>query len=162
GARARCWTAKCTPSTREYALIQKPDLAAAIMVAVRAPSIHNTQPWRWRIRPGAVELYADWTRHLPWTDPNRRDLVLSCCAALHRLRVALAAQNVATRVDRLPDPENSRKLATITLEAGEGDDDLASLFPAIGRRRTERRQMSHRAVPAPLVRACAEQARREG
>ena len=61
------------------------DLTTAIEHALRAPSVHNTQPWRWRIRPDAVELHADWNRHLVATDPDRRDLVLSCGAALHHL-----------------------------------------------------------------------------
>jgi nitroreductase len=61
------------------------DLSTAIEHALRAPSVHNTQPWRWRIRPNAVELHADWNRHLVATDPDRRDLVLSCGAALHHV-----------------------------------------------------------------------------
>lgn len=78
------------------------DLYTAVEQALRAPSVHNTQPWRWRIRPEAVELHADWRRHLVATDPDRRDLILSCGAALHHLRVALSAQGLAVRVDRLP------------------------------------------------------------
>ena len=70
------------------------DLTAAVEHALRAPSVHNTQPWRWRIRPDAVELHADWNRHLVATDPDRRDLVLSCGAALHHLQVALAARGL--------------------------------------------------------------------
>jgi hypothetical protein len=141
------------------------DLEAAVSWALRAPSVHNTQPWRWRIRPGEVELHADWTRHLPWTDPDRRDLYLSCGAALHHLRVALAARGLVARVDRLPDPERCGHLATVTVSVGDSasvDHDTAALFPAIERRRTERRQMSHRPVPTNLLDRCAEQARREG
>jgi hypothetical protein len=66
---------------------QPADLAEAVQHAMRAPSVHNTQPWLWRIGPGVVELHADWTRHLAATDPDRRDLLLSCGAALHHLRV---------------------------------------------------------------------------
>ena len=68
--------------------------------------MHNTQPWLWRIGPGTVELHADWTRHLPATDPDRRDVLLSCGAALHHLQVALAARGTAAQVNRLPDPED--------------------------------------------------------
>ena len=53
------------------------DLVAAVEHALRAPSVHNSQPWRWRIRPDSVELHADWDRHLVATDPDRRDLVLA-------------------------------------------------------------------------------------
>jgi hypothetical protein len=37
--------------------------------AVLAPSGHNTQPWLFRMRDQAVELYADRTRALPVVDP---------------------------------------------------------------------------------------------
>lgn len=144
-------------------MTDEPNLAVAVETALRAPSVHNTQPWRWHIRPEAVELHADFNRHLPWTDPARRDLVLSCGAALHHLRVALAAQDLATRVDRLPDAESEGHLATVTVSPGTGGDQaLARLLPALERRRTERRQMSMRPVPATAVAECVRQARLEG
>ncbi|WP_051581725.1 Acg family FMN-binding oxidoreductase [Pseudonocardia acaciae] len=138
------------------------DLVAALEHAVRAPSVHNTQPWRWRIRAGSVELHADWTRHLSWTDPDRRDLLLSCGAALHHLRVALAAQHLAVTVDRFPDPDHEGHLATVTIRPGPGDPAEAALFGAIHRRRTDRRRMSRRPVPPRMLRAIAEHARRQG
>ena len=69
-----------------------PQLAEAVEHALRAPSVHNTQPWRWRIddADGVVELYADRNRHLSATDPDGRDLLISCGAALDHLVVALA------------------------------------------------------------------------
>ena len=54
-------------------------LDEAVGHALRAPSVHNTQPWRWRIdtADGVVELYADRGRHLAATDPEGRDLLIS-------------------------------------------------------------------------------------
>lgn len=142
------------------------ELATAVQHALRAPSVHNTQPWRWRIRSGAVELHADWNRHLVATDPDRRDLILSCGAALHHLQVALAAAGSAVQVDRMPDPEDRGHLATVTVRKAHAhtDDTIAdaALFPAIDRRRTDRRRMSHRPVPERDVRALVEHAHRIG
>ena len=45
-------------------------------VATRAPSIHNSQPWRWRVGTQSLHLYADPDRRLPNTDPDSRDLLL--------------------------------------------------------------------------------------
>jgi len=148
--------------TRKRIMTQLTDLAEVVERALRAPSVHNTQPWLWRIRPGVVELYADWTRQLAATDPDRRDLILSCGAALHHLQVSLAARGLAARVERLPDPEDPGHLATITLRPGTGDTADAALFPGIDRRRTERRRMSHRPVPTRHLRTLAEQASRAG
>jgi nitroreductase len=138
------------------------DLAGAVEHALRAPSVHNTQPWRWRITRNAVELHADWGRHLAATDPDRRDLVLSCGAALHHLLVALAAQAAGVQVDRLPDPDDDGHLATVTVGPEVDVPADATLLPAIDRRRTDRRRMSHRPVPAEHLHVLAEQARRAG
>lgn len=137
-------------------------LVEAVKSALRAPSVHNTQPWRWRIGPSAVDLHADWTRHLAWTDPDRRDLVVSCGAALHHLRVGLAGRDLAVQVDRLPDPDNLGHLATVAIVSGRGDAELGALLPSIARRRTDRRRMSRGSVPASVVHACVEQGEREG
>ena len=77
-------------------------------MATRAPSIHNSQPWLWRMGPHGLELHADPTRRLPRTDPVGRDQVISCGAALHHLLVALAANGQGARVHRLPDPARRR------------------------------------------------------
>jgi nitroreductase len=138
------------------------DLTAAVEFALRAPSVHNTQPWHWRIRPDAVELHADWNRHLVATDPDRRDLILSCGAALHHLEVALAARGLTAQVRRMPDGEDRGHLATVAVRPGRADALDADQFPAIDLRRTDRRRMSHRPVPAEHVAALTEQARRVG
>ena len=137
-----------------------PSLTAAVEQALRAPSVHNTQPWRWRVGADSVELHADPDRHLPVTDPDRRDLLLSCGAVLHHLTVALAGAGVAAVVERLPDPEDSTHLATVSV--GRGPATGAELFPAIAQRRTERRRMSHRPVPGELVADLAAHAARAG
>ena len=137
-------------------------LITGVEHALRAPSVHNTQPWRWRIADDAVELHADWNRHLVATDPGRRDLVISCGAALHHLLVALAAQGVEVRVDRLPDPENSGHLATVVVQPDAGHPGDATLFRYISRRRTDRRRMSQRPVSTAHLRDLSERAERAG
>ena len=93
---------------------------SALQLAARAPSVHNTQPWRWRIGDRSIELLADEARRLRATDQDGRDLMLSCGAALHHLRVTLAAAGVDTTVHRLPDPARPDLLATIELHPGSG------------------------------------------
>lgn len=114
-------------------------LAAAVERALRAPSVHNTQPWRWRLSAGAVELHADPSRQLVATDPDGRDLVLSCGAALHHLRVALAAADLSARVHRLPAPRDRWHLATVHVRPGAPESGVAALSRAVEERRTDRR-----------------------
>lgn len=137
-------------------------LLAAVEDALRAPSVHNTQPWQWRILPDGVELHADWNRHLIATDPDRRDLVLSCGAALHHLEVALAGRGLAVQVRRMPDRADRGHLATVAARLGSHDVADAAQFPAIGRWHTDRRQMSDRPVADDHLRSLAEHARRTG
>src|SRR3982750_4766364 len=88
-------------------------LRAAIELASHAPSVHNSQPWRWVIGPRTVHLYADLRRWLPATDADGRDLVVSCGAVLHHLRVALAASGMHAVVHRIPDPARPDDLAAL-------------------------------------------------
>ncbi len=91
-------------------------LVAAATDAARAPSIHNTQPWRWQIQGATADLYADTRRELRVTDPDRRLLTLSCGAALHQACVALAAAGIAVDVVRLANPNDERRPAAVTAD----------------------------------------------
>lgn len=127
-------------------------LIAAVTVAGAAPSIHNTQPWHWRVRHGVADLYADARRHLAVADPDRRLLTLSCGAALHHACVALAADGVATEVTRTPEVTGDDHLASIAVTGPmvvtHGD---TRLFQAIATRHTDRRPLLDEAVPAATI-----------
>jgi hypothetical protein len=66
-------------------------LEPATRTSLYAPSVFNTQPWRWRIIADRTELYADSTRRLDVTDPAGRLLLISCGAVvpIERLEGAL-------------------------------------------------------------------------
>lgn len=131
-----------------------PDVATLRRViehAVRAPSVHNSQPWLWRVDPEGVDLFADPDRRLFATDPDGRDLLLSCGAALHHLVVALAGLGVRARVDRFPDPEDSEHLARVVPVDGAPAPDAVRLAAAIARRRTDRRRFGIRPVDRAVL-----------
>jgi len=73
-----------------------------IGVAARAPSVHNTQPWMFRVSDDAIELYSDATRQLR-ADPDGREMLISCGAALYGLRLAVRSLGFLAEVDLLPD-----------------------------------------------------------
>lgn len=118
-----------------------------LTLATQAPSMHNTQPWRWRVGPESLSLFADPSRHLVHADPDRRYLLISCGATLNHCTVALAALGWNSKVHRLPDPSDPDHLATITVSPQPPGELDAVLATAIGRRRTDRRTYSSWPVP---------------
>ena len=135
---------------------------SVITLALRAPSIHNSQPWRWIVGDNSVHLFADPYRHLPTTDPDSRDLLVSCGAGLHHLRVAFAAVGWATTVHRLPNPAQPDHLAAVECFPRAATAEDIALAAAISHRRTDRRRFSSWAVPAGLVHTLAERATAQG
>lgn len=137
-------------------------LRTVLTLAARAPSIHNTQPWHWRVGAASVELFAEPGMHLPSTDPDGRDLIISCGVALHHCVVALASMGWRAKVSRLPDPGNPRHLATIEVVPQAPDQSDIALAAAIPRRRTDRRAYSSWPVPGGDIAQMAARAARHG
>jgi nitroreductase len=152
-----------TSGQQHVPLADEATLRRAVASAVRAPSVYNSQPWRWRISAtGGVDLYADPDRHLITTDSQGRDLLLSCGAALHHLTVALAGLGWATVTTPLPDPENLNHLARVQPHGPTPDPGAARLAPAIQRRHTDRRRFSPAPVATEVLDALIEQATAHG
>ncbi len=84
----------------------------AVLSACRAPSLHNSQPWRWLFSGGELRLFLDPSR-VTDTDQSAREALIGCGATLDHVRVATAAAGWHANVDRFPDPTNSNHLASI-------------------------------------------------
>jgi nitroreductase len=118
-----------------------------VEIAARAPSVHNTQPWRWRGGSHTLELYADNARQLPHTDPDARNLTLSCGAALHHAQAAAEALGWQTLVVRHPDPDHPDLLARLDLSPGPLTATADETLAALDRRCTDRRRFTAWPVP---------------
>ncbi|MGQ4601398.1 Acg family FMN-binding oxidoreductase [Nocardia sp. R6R-6] len=119
----------------------------ALALALRAPSRHNIQPWRWLIDQGSVHLYLDRARVLPATEVVERDLLLSCGAALHHLSVAFAALGWATIVRRMPNPDDPDYLAAVTTVAHRPTNQDIAMSASISQRRSDRRNYRSWIIP---------------
>jgi hypothetical protein len=138
-------------------------LRAVIKYAVLAPSSHNTQPWLFRVSGDAIALYADRSRGLPVVDPDDRELVISCGAALFQLRIALRHFGCAETVELMPDPADPDLLARVRLSGShEPTDEEHALFGAIPHRRTTRLPFADRLLPETVLGALAAAAAPEG
>ena len=111
----------------------------AVLLACRAPSLHNSQPWRWVAEDNSLQLFADKERVLYATDKSGREALLSCGAVLDHFRVAMAAAGWTANVDRFPNPNNHLHLASIDFSPMEFvTDGHRRRANAILKRRTDR------------------------
>ena len=106
-------------------------ITGAMELAVRAPSLHNSQPWRWVADGGVLELFADPTRIGRSTDSTGREVLISCGAVLDHFCVAMAAAGWEALIDRFPNPNNHDHLAT-SISAGWSSS-LTPIGPALRR-----------------------------
>lgn len=124
-----------------------------------APSVHNTQPWSWRIVDATtIEQRADRSRQLAFTDPGGRDLALSCGAALHHLTVAADAFGLVADVTLLPDGSDPDLLARVLVSVGRSTEAAVRLMDALENRTTDRRGFTSWEVPPARLAHLAEAA----
>src|SRR4051812_17010234 len=116
-----------------------------------APSVHNTQPWTFIVRPDRLELRADRARQLAVLDPDGRELLQSVGAALLNARAALAVRHLWANVVRLPDPDDPDLMAILRVSHDAPDASLAALDRVADRRHTNRRPFEPAPVPAETL-----------
>jgi hypothetical protein len=117
-------------------------LRRVVELACRAPSIGNSQPWRWSSSGEALHLRADFSQRVPRADPVGRQLVISCGAALHHARVAAAALGRPAAVIRQPAPDEPALLATLRTRPGPTTSDALDELAALEERHTDRRRFT--------------------
>ena len=144
----------------------EPDLAERagylIELAARAPSVHNTQPWRFTVTGQAIELYADASRQL-MEDLTGREMIISCGAALFGLRLAIRSLGYQPEVDLFPEPSQRRLLARV--RAGRPapmTSDERAMLRAAPHRHTHRGAFEPGPLPGNLLERLRDDAAAEG
>ncbi len=114
-------------------------VTAAVRLACRAPSVHNSQPWRWVADSAGLQLFVDPKRWVHATDHSGREALISCGAVLDHFRVAMQAAGWTISVDRFPNPNDLDHLAAIDFTPLSFVTDAhRARAAAILRRRTDR------------------------
>jgi nitroreductase len=133
-----------------------------IGVAGRAPSVHNTQPWHFTVGGDAIELHADASRQL-LVDPDGREMIISCGAALYGLRLAVRSLGYLPDVELLPGPARRQPLARVRLGAAAPmTADERKMLAAVPHRHTHRGPFEARPLPAGLLALLRDDAQAEG
>ncbi|MHB9864168.1 Acg family FMN-binding oxidoreductase [Streptomyces sp. YIM S03343] len=146
------------------AVLDVPTLEKLIAAAVAAPSVHNTQPWRFRLDPDSVtlEIRAAADRGLRFSDPSGRALHVSVGCALFNLRVAVAYFGWEPVTRLLPKPEQPDLLATVRLAGASRFTGLEQLYDALWMRHSSRLPFADRQLPESVLTELAEAAQQEG
>ena len=130
--------------------------------AIQAPSVHNTQPWRFYQGDHEISIAADNERQLRVADPDGREMMISCGAALFNVRVALRYLGFVPATRVLPDRGLPNLIARVTW--GEQVPPIAyerELFAQVTRRRTHRGGFGPAPLPAALLDVLPQEALRE-
>jgi hypothetical protein len=118
-----------------------------VTASVWAPSVHNTQPWRFTADGEQISLYADAERQLHMADPDGREMMISCGAALFTARLALRSLGYLPEVSLLPDPGQPLLVARVSWQQRAARTEFEQrLFGQVRQRRTHRGGFD----PAPL------------
>jgi nitroreductase len=129
-------------------------ITRVIDAARRAPSLHNTQPWAWRLERDRLELRADRGRQLLVADPDGHSLRISCGAAITLTELAFRGEGWLVRAERLPDPGDPDLLARFSdASAHQSTSAERDQLAAAARRFSDRRPFLRREVSTELVEA---------
>ena len=141
----------------------KTDLRRAAEAAIRAPSLHNSQPWRFRLRDGDIEILADASRQLTVADSGGWAVRIACGAAAFNARLALAVSGNPAQVVLRPHDADPEVIARLTPGPPRPPTYREQdLFTAIPRRHSNRQPFWPNPVPSEIRARLIEAARAEG
>lgn len=149
-------TTTITPPVREV-------LLDCVRTATAAPSLHNSQPWKFRMRGGRVDVYADAARRLAVLDPDGREQLISVGAAVFTLRLAIRRSGYRSDYTLFPEPDEPDLVARVTATRPSAVTPAAEvLAAAVPHRHTNRWPFAQIPVPRAALDRLCDAARREG
>ncbi len=171
GAGLGPWTLQAHSFPRGGPLSEQ--LRFALGYALLAPSIRNTQPWRFHLRchddrRARLELRLDRSRVLAVADPDGRAATISCGAALTALTLALSQLGpIPHTLELLPSDDDDALLARIHVDTGAPapaplPPESQWMFQCLPKRRTLRGPMAARPISARLLERLQAVATRDG
>jgi hypothetical protein len=138
-------------------LAEAPEIRDLIRYATLGANSHNTQPWRFKVTAGSIQILPDFTRRTPAVDPDDHHLFASLGCAAENLAIAAGARGQAGELTF-----NAADGSSITFAPGRGTTSTSALFEAIALHQSTRTDYDGRTAGAADVAALAEAAKVAG
>lgn len=149
--RLACWDIASSDFPADASLPTR--LEFLLRYAILAPSSHNTEPWKFRVRDDQIDVLADDSRWLKVADSDQRELYLSVGCALENLLVAAEHFGLAHETAYCPDREQTSLATTVTFweDGTPSDCRPETLFDMIRIRHTNHGQYEQRPIPDDVL-----------
>lgn len=128
-------------------------LTSLVQSAIFAPSLLNTQPWKFRIseKDNTITVLPDPDRRLDWLDPENRYLCISLGCAVENLIIAAQHAGFQSTVQYQHPPDEKLTTASVHFKTGTGKQAGGSLYDFIPLRRTNRNMYNRKPVPSEII-----------
>jgi len=157
----RSWVPAAVANSREWvslvadrqpgADLTRDEIESVVSAAIQAPSILNSQPWRFVVAAGSITVFAVPERSPRAVDPTGREVFLSLGAALMNLRLAVAELGREPLVELIPEPSEPTVVARVRIGGPRAANPVEhTLHRAIAERRSSRQPFTSEQVSAGL------------
>lgn len=116
-----------------------------VKYAIRAPSSHNTQPWKFMVLDDEIRIHPDYARALSVVDSDNHALWISLGCALENLVIAATNFNKKSDVSIHLDNESRRFIRVKLIASNMTDAD--DLFDYIEKRQSTRNKYNGKKIP---------------
>ncbi len=140
-------------------MIPEESILKIIRYAAKAPSGHNTQPWRFKTGSDSISVLPDFTRALPVVDPDNHALYISLGCALENLIIAANEFNYETKIEFTGDESKPQIIVRLHVAP---ETEKSGLFDYIVRRQVTRNKFSNDKIPNNLLRGLFNDTQDEG
>jgi hypothetical protein len=145
------------------AVLTDDEVDVLLTAAAHAPSMYNTQPWRFEVHGPVIDVLADEERSLPIADPSGRGARIAIGAAAFNVRVAAAVLGHKSRLAVNPDPARPEVVARLFLDDRHTPvPELGKLHAELSERHTYRGPLLDLPIPPGVQRQLDNAARVEG
>lgn len=137
-------------------------LRFALKYAILAPSAWNIQPWKFAIGDNYIDVFEDNERVQNERDPQGRELLVSCGAAIFNLRLAMHHYGLGAQAKYFPSADNKNHLVRLTVSPDSQDNLPSELLACCAKRHSYRRPFDSQRLSEDLVQQLKRAANDEG